>query len=127
MDLVEINYIDGQAAKAVLDLGAYRAGIQYFCDVALRIPMQAALSKDVGLGAAPLLQSAGDDFFRVPQAVYGGTVDPVDAEFERAVKGSDGVFVVLRSPPKLPPRAADRPGPAAHRSNAQVSVAKLAR
>src|ERR1700674_10566 len=102
MDLVEVDHIDGEAAEAVLDFAADRVGTQYFLHLTLGIPAQAAFGKNVGPGAAPVLQRAGDDFLGVSQTVDSGCVDPVDAEFERAVNGGDGVFVVLRTPGELP-------------------------
>ena len=95
MDLIEINYIDGKAAKAVLDFTADRGGAQYFVHLTLGIPAQAALGKDVGPGAAPFLQRASDNFLGVSQTVDRGRVDPVDAQFERTMNGGDGVVVIL--------------------------------
>ena len=67
MDLVEIDHIDRQSAKAELDFGADGTAVQYFFDVAHCVPVQAALGKDVGLGAAPLLQRAGKTSSECPK------------------------------------------------------------
>ena len=87
MDLVEINYIHGQATKAVFDFVPDRISAQHFSHIAVGVPAQAALSEDVRPGARPSLERATNDFFRVAQAVGGGRIDPVDSEFERAVNG----------------------------------------
>ena len=93
--MVKIDYVEGKAAKAVLDFAANRVRPQYFLHLALGIPAQAALGKDVRSGAAPLLQSTADHFLGVSEAVDGGRVDPVHAEFERTVNGGDRFVVVL--------------------------------
>src|SRR6202051_2407768 len=126
MDLVEIDHIDGETAEAVLDFFTDRISAQYFVHLTFETPAQAALGKDVGPRTAPVLQRAADDFLRVSQTVDGGRVNPVDAEFERAVNGGNGVVVVLRSPGELPARAADSPGSVAHGRDVQVGIAKLA-
>src|ERR1700687_1032480 len=126
MDLVEIDHIDGEAAEAVLDFATDRIGAQYFLYLTFGIPAQAALGKDVRLGTAPVLQRAGDNLLGVSQTIDGGRVDPVDAEFERAVNGGNGVVVVLRAPSELPVRAANGPGSVAYGSDVQVGIAKLA-
>ena len=56
------------------------------------------------------LEGAADDLFRVAEAVGGGSVDPVDAELERAADRRDRVVVLLWSPAELPAAASDRPG-----------------
>ena len=102
MNLVQIDYVDIEAAQAVLDFAADRVGSQYFLHLPLCIPVQATLGEDVRSGAAPVLQSTANHFLGVSQTVDGGGVDPVDAEFERAVNGGDRFVVVLRSPGELP-------------------------
>ena len=42
------------------------------------------------------------------QTVNGGGINPVHAQFERAMNGRDGLRVVLRAPPEFP-IAADGP------------------
>src|SRR5258708_37515183 len=126
MDLVEIDQIDGEAAEAVLDFFTDRLRTQYFVYLTFETPAQAALGEDVGPRTAPFLQRAADDFLGVSETVAGGRVDPVAAEFERAVNGGDGVVVCLRSPGELPARAANGPSSVAHGSDVQVGIAKLA-
>src|ERR1700675_1124556 len=126
MDLVEIDHIDGEATEAVLDFFTDRISAQYFVHLTFETPAQAALGKDVRPRTAPVLQCAADDFLGMSQTVDSGCIDPVDAEFERAVNGGNGVVVVLRSPGELPARAADSPGSVAHGSDVQVGIAKLA-
>src|ERR1039458_4171039 len=127
VDLVKIDYVDGKAAKAILDFAADRVGDQYFLYLTVGIPAQATLGKDVWSGAAPAFQRPADYFLGVPQTVDCGRVDPVDAEFERTMNSGDRFVVVLRTPGELPARAADGPGPVAHSSNVQVRIAKFAR
>src|SRR6202795_1275830 len=126
MDLIEIDHIDREAAEAVLDFATDRIRAQYLLYLTLGTPAQPALGEDVRLRTAPLLQRSADDFLRVSQSVNGGRVDPVNAEFERAVNGRNGIVVVLRSPGELPARAADGPGSIAYGSDVQVGIAKLA-
>lgn len=68
-----------EVAEAVLDFARDRLGAQDFLHLTLRVPAQAALSKNGWPGSAPFLQGSGNDFLRVPQTV--GRIDPVDAEF----------------------------------------------
>src|SRR6266852_1106572 len=126
MDLIKIDYIDGEAAKTVLDFAANRSCAKYFSHLTVGITAQAALGKDVRSGSAPLLNSTAYHFLGVSQTIYGGRIDPVDAEFERAVNGGYGFVVVLRAPGELPARTADRPGSVAHSSNVQVRITKSA-
>src|SRR5216684_7304360 len=127
MDLVEIDHIDGEATEAVFDFFTDRISTQYFVYLTFETPAQAALGKDVRPRTVPVLQCAADDLLGVSESVDGGGVDPVNAEFERAVNGGNGVVVVLRSPSELPARAADGPGSVAYGSDVQVGVAELAR
>src|SRR5229473_193221 len=126
MDLVEIDHIDGEATEAVFDFFTDRISTQYFLYLTFETPAQSALGKDVRSRTAPVLQRAADDFLGVSESVDCGRVDPVDAEFERAVNGGNGVVIVLRSPGELPARAANGPGSVAFGSDVQVGVAKLA-
>jgi hypothetical protein len=126
VDLVEINHVDGKPTEAVFEFTTDRISVQRFPYVALGVPAQAALGKDVRPRTRPALERPSDDFLRVSQAIDGGRIDPVDAKFERAVNGGDRVIVVLRSPGKSPSRTADSPGAIADGSDAQVGVSKLA-
>jgi hypothetical protein len=98
---------------------AFRIGV-------FRVPAQATFSKDIRTWAGPAFQCASDDFFRVAEAIDGGGVDPVDAEFEGAMNGGDGVVVILRSPGELPAGTAYGPGAIADWSDLHIRVAKLA-
>ena len=91
-----------------------------FRDTTFGIPAHGALGENVGARTLPLLQRAGDDFFRVADTVDGGGVDPVDAEFERAVNGGDGVGVFLGAPAEIVAGAANGPGAEAHRRDVHV-------
>ena len=88
------------------------------------MPAHGALGEDQRPCAAPLFQRPGDDLFRVAQPIDGGRVDPVDAQFERAMNGGDGLVVVLRSPGELPVPAADGPRAKPDRRQLQIRIAK---
>ena len=127
VNLVEIDDVDLQTPQAVFALLADGIGLVDFRDAAFRVPAHGALGEHVGPRALPFFQCPGDDFFRVADAVDGGGVDPVDAEFERAVNGGDGVGVVLGAPAKVVAGAADGPGAEAHRRDVHVRISQLAR
>src|SRR5271165_4158730 len=46
--------------------------------------------------------STGDNLLGMTQTVNGGGINPVHAQFERAMDGRDGLRVVLRGPPEFP-------------------------
>ena len=83
MDLVEVNGVGLEPAQAVLALAANGRFAQRVVDLALLMPDHAALGEDVGTRPLPVRQRLGDDLLRVAQAVDGGGVDPVDAQFQR--------------------------------------------
>src|SRR5580704_2279065 len=126
MNLVEIDHVDGKTAEAVFDFLPDRTGAQDFLHLTIGVPAQAAFREDVRPRAGPAFKGPTYDFFGVSQAVDGGGVDPVDAEFEGAVNGGDGVVVVLRSPGELPAGTAGGPGAEADGSDFHIGVAKLA-
>src|ERR1700730_14624431 len=126
MDLIEIDYIYGQAPEAVFDLALDRISFQDFSYVALGIPPQATLGEDVRSWARPAFESTSDHFFRVSKAVDSGCIDPVDAKFERAMNRANGVIIVLRSPSELPARTSDAPCAVAYGSDAQIGIAEFA-
>src|SRR5208282_3353503 len=109
MDLIEIDGADLQAAKAVLAFLADRTCGVILADFAGGVPTKDTLGKNIGPRAAPVFQSAGHNLLRMAQAVNGSGVDPVDAEFESAANGGDGIGVFLRAPGELPSRTADGP------------------
>jgi hypothetical protein len=59
------------------------------------------------------------------QTVGSRRIDPVQSLNETCVDGGDGVFIVLRTPTKLPFPAADGPRTDADARNVQVAVSKL--
>src|SRR5260370_10086853 len=73
MDLVEIDHIDSKPAQAVLDFAADGLGAQHLSHVALRVPAQAALGKDIRPRTEPAFEGAGDNFLRESPAVDGST------------------------------------------------------
>ena len=62
MDLVEIDYTEGEAPEAVFHFALDRISVQNLSYISLRVPAQAALGEDVGPRAGPALERAGDDF-----------------------------------------------------------------
>src|SRR6266853_2266122 len=102
MDMIKINYISRKSAKAIFDFAPDGIGAQHFLHLTLAVPAQAALGEAIRPWARPAFECAGDDFLGVSQPVDSGRIDPVDAKFECAVNGGDGVAVILRSPGVLP-------------------------
>src|SRR5579859_8191278 len=96
-------------------------------NVAFVIPAENAFCENVRASAAPVVQSFGDHFFRMSDAVDGGGVDPVHAKFQRAMYCGDRIAVVLVSPGKIPAASSDRPGSVANRRNLQIGIAEPAR
>src|SRR5208282_5781234 len=80
---------------------------------------------NVRLRTGPGFECPRDNFFGMPQAIYGSRVDPVDAQFQRPMNGGDGVIVVLRAPGELPATAPDRPGSITYGRDLQIGLAKL--
>src|ERR1019366_9913877 len=87
------------------------------------MPAHGALGKDQRLVAGGF-QPAADNFFRVPKAVNGRGIDPVDAEVEGASDGGDGFVVVLGTPCEFPVAAADGPCAKADGGEVKVRIAK---
>src|SRR6201999_2395460 len=126
MDLVEVDYVDFQAHQAVFALPFDARGGVNFGDGAFVVPAHRVRREDVGAIAFPLFERAGDDFFGVTEAVDGGGVDPVDAEFEGAVDCGDGIGFFLGAPGEVRASAADGPGAEADGRDVQIGIAKLA-
>ncbi len=100
--LIEIDGFDLQAAETVFAFAANGLGAELLPDFRFFVPDHHTLGKYVGARAAPFLESARDDLFRVTQAVDGGGVDPVDAQFQRAMNRGDGIRIILRAPGEFP-------------------------
>src|SRR5208282_4682249 len=75
----------------------------------LRSPHHRALRKHEG-SRTSTYEGSGDYLLRMPQAVNGGRVDPVDSGVQRSVDRHDRLGVVLRAPTKIPAPSANRPG-----------------
>ena len=71
----------------------------------------------------PFLQSPGDNLLGMAQAVNGGGIDPVDAQFECAMNGRDGLRVVLGAPAEFP-IAADGPCTKADGRDGQIRISQ---
>jgi len=125
--LVEIDRIHLQAAETVLAFAANGDGAEFFPNFSFLVPAQDALRKNVGARAAPFLQRASDDFLGVAQAVNGGSVDPVDAQLQRAVNRGDGIGVVLRTPGKFPTATTESPGAKSDARNFKIGVSQFSR
>ena len=126
VNLVEIDDVDFQALQAVFAFLFDGSGGVNFRDGALVVPAHRALGENVRAIAFPFFESASDDFFRMAEAVDRGGVDPVDAEFERAVDCGDGVGFFLCAPGEGPASAADGPGAEADGRDHQIGISKLA-
>jgi hypothetical protein len=119
VDLVEIDGFAVQAAQAFFALTAnlfLGAG-----DFALCVPDSGTLGEDIGL-VWSALEGAGDDFFRVSEAIDCSSIDPVDPQVECLVNGCDGVVVVLRTPGKGPVASADCPGAKPNGREVEIGV-----
>src|SRR2546421_1705785 len=125
--LVEIDGVDLEAAETVLAFAANGNGTELLPNFPFFIPAQNAFGENVGARAAPFLQRARYDFFGVAQAVNGGSVDPVDAQFQCAMNCSDGIGVVLRTPGKFPAAATESPGAKSDPGNCEIGVSQFSR
>jgi hypothetical protein len=108
VDLIQVDDVQLEAAKTGFHFAPNRFRFETLADLAPFVPHPLAFREDVRpVGTSS--QRAGDDFFRMPQAVNGSRVDPVDAAVERGLNGCDRLVVVLRSPGKSPSAAANGP------------------
>src|SRR4029077_12292059 len=127
MDLIKIDDIETQPAQAVLALATNGIRRQRAMNVSLFVPPQTAFGKNVRPRSRPGPQRKSDDFLGVPHAINGRSVDPVNAQLERAMNRGDRRFVVLLAPTKFPARSANSPGAKADGSDEQVGVTELLR
>src|SRR5689334_434352 len=96
-------------------------------NIALFIPTQTALSKDVRTRALPGLQRHRDDLLRMAHSVNSRSVDPVNAKLERAMNRIDRLLIVLVAPTEFPTGSADCPGSKTDRCDEQVRITELFR
>src|SRR5438132_11966758 len=96
-------------------------------NVSLFIPAQTAFSEDVRPRSGPGLQRESNDLLGVAHPVNRGGVDPVYAEFERAMNRGDRRLVVLFAPAKFPTRPANGPRAKTDGRDEQVGVTELFR
>ena len=89
MDLVEVDGLHTQAAETGLHLPADGIGPEGVIDRSLVIPEHAALGEDKGARPLPVGEGLSHDLLGVTETVDGCRVDPVHAEFERAVDCGD--------------------------------------
>src|SRR5689334_10989677 len=108
MDLVKIDRLHLQAAKAVLALAADGFALQTLLDLALLIPDALALGEYVRTIRTALYR-ASDNLLRVAKTIDRSGINPVDAAIESGVNGSDRFLIVLRTPGERPARAAHGP------------------
>src|SRR5258707_742289 len=120
--LIKTDGVDLQAAKAGFAFAANGFGSEFLPNFSLVIPDQNTLRENVRARAAPFFQGASDDFFGVAQTVHSGSVNPVDAQLQRAMNGGDGIGVVLRAPGKFPPRTTESPGAKTYGRNFEIGV-----
>ena len=124
MDLVEVNSFDPQPAQTVFALASNGVCLQHVVNLPMFIPTQSAFGENIRPLARPRFQRPGDNFLRVAHAVNRGGINPVDAQFERAMDGGDGRFVVLLAPGEFPACTADGPCAEAHGGDEQVRIAE---
>src|SRR5437868_5958320 len=93
-------------------------------DATVRALQERGLGKYVG-PVRETLQRAPDELLRVTEAVGGGSVDPVHAEFERPMDGGDRLLVLLGAPAELPTAAADGPGAEPDAGYLEAGLAEL--
>ena len=67
------------------------------------------------------MKGSTHDFLGVPQSVYSGRVDPVDASLERVTDAGDRGRIVLGTPTEGPSSPAR--GPSAESDSAEVKIA----
>src|SRR2546427_4304383 len=96
-------------------------------DLAAFIPAQGAFGEDIRPLARPRLQCPRDDFLGVAHAVNRGGINPVDAQFERAMDGRDGRLVVLLAPGEFPACPADGPCAEPDGGDKQIRISELFR
>src|SRR5260370_2983981 len=125
MNLVKVDHVDIEPAQAVLALAANGVSAQRAMDISLFVPAQTALSENVGALARPVTQRGRHDFLGMAHSVNGRSVDPVNAQLERAMNRGDRSVVILFAPTKLPARSADTPGAKADRCDEQVGITEL--
>src|SRR5882762_9749603 len=93
----------------------------------LRVPAESAFGEYIRSWPGPGRERASDHLFGVAQAINRRGVDPVHAQLERSMNRGHGVVVILFSPGELPARAANGPGPVAHRRDKEIGISKLFR
>src|SRR4029077_16611947 len=127
MNLVKVDHIDIEPPQALLALAANGVSVQRAMDISLFVPTQTALGENVRALARPIAQRGRHDFLGMAHSVNGRSVDPVNAQLERAMNRGDRSFVILFAPTKLPARSANGPGAKADWCNEQVGVTELSR
>jgi hypothetical protein len=113
VELVKVDTFDPESPQRRIAFAANRFRSQ----VSLRllhgiffVPHKAALGEDEWpVGGGQRAQESANNFFRMPEPVNCGGVNPVDAQIDRVAHGLDGSFVVLRAPSEGPTPAADGP------------------
>src|SRR5262249_10556871 len=112
------------APEAGLHFAADRISFETLADLAALVPYPRALGEDEWrIGES--LDGPAHYFLRVPEAIDGGSIDPVDALVERGADGGDGFVVILRPPGEGPSATAHSPCANPNRREAQVTVAEL--
>src|ERR1700719_2169559 len=91
-------------------------------NISLFVPAQTAFGENVGAWARPGAQRKRYDFLGMAHSVNGRGVDPVNAQFERAMNRGNRLLVVLLAPTEFPTRAADGPCAKANWRNRQVGI-----
>jgi hypothetical protein len=90
------------------------------------VPDEPALCEDVGSPALRhRFQSAANDFFRVAEAIDGGGIDPVDAQFNGMLDRPNRLLVILGTPAMGPAASAEGPGTEAHARYLHIRLSKF--
>src|SRR6266550_4535822 len=127
MNLVKVDHIDIEPAEAVLALAANGVSVQRAMDIPLFVPAQTALGENVRTRTGPVAERGRHDFLGMAHSVNRRSVDPVNAQLERAMNRGDRSFVILFAPTKLPARSTDSPRAKADWCDEQVGVTELLR
>src|SRR2546423_8907698 len=129
MKLIEIDLIDAQTSQRIFALPPNGVGTQNAPRLLHRlpgIPYQTALGENVwSVVGAFSLEKTPNHFLGMTESVNGGGIDPVDAQLDGVIHGSDRIIVVLRSPRERPAAAANCPGAHSDACDVHVGGAEL--
>src|ERR1700730_8309071 len=123
MDLVEVDHVHFEPAEARFAFASNRFLAERVVHFALSVPDHAAFGEDVGSWPLPFPQCPSNDLLRMAQTINGGCINPVYAQFERAMNSRNRLCVILCAPPEFP-ITADGPGTKADGCNVQIRISE---